>query len=110
MGDDPRCKNKSAWTVLVPIDPTMWFDVKKLASSSSSGVRLSSLGMMVVRWSSERVCIDAIDVGVEMRTSYEWRFDNHLVVRWLPVGKKRRGGMLLHEGTRRRMDCNLAAR
>lgn len=104
MGDDPRCKNMRAWTALVPIDPTMWFDVKRLASN---GVSLANTGMMVVRWSSERLCIDAIDVGVEIRTSYEWRYDNHLVMRWQPVGKKRRGGALLHEGTRRRVDCRL---
>ena len=105
MGDDPRCKNMRAWTALVPIDPTMWFDLKQLASS---GVSLNSTGMMLVRWSSERLCIDAIDLGVDIRTSYEWRYDNHLVMRWQPAGKKRRGGVLLHEGTRRRMDCKLA--
>lgn len=104
MGDDPRCKNMRAWTAIVPIDPTMWFDVKGLAAN---GVNINSMGLMIVRWSSERLCIDAIDLGVDIRTSYEWRFDNHLVMRWQPVGKKRRGGVLLHEGTRRRLECQL---
>ncbi len=105
MGDDPRCKkSKNAWTALVPIDPTLWFDVKQLASS---GISVSTTGMMLVRWSSERLCIDAIDLGVDIRTSYEWRFDNHLVMRWLAAGKKRRGGVLLHEGTRRKVECQL---
>jgi hypothetical protein len=104
MGDDPRCKNMHGWATIVPVDPTLWFDVKTL---SANGIDLNGAGLMLVRWGSERLCIDAIDLGVNIRTSYEWRFDNHLVMRWLPAGKKRRGGMLLQEGTRRRVECKL---
>ncbi|MBK9264956.1 MAG: hypothetical protein IPM54_34890 [Polyangiaceae bacterium] len=104
MGDDPRCKKERGWNVLVPLDPTSWFDVKAIAAA---GIELSGVGSMLVRWSAERLCIDAIDVGVATRMGYDWRYDNHLVVRFRPSGKKRRGGALLAEGTRRPIDCRL---
>ncbi|HRI66285.1 MAG TPA: hypothetical protein PK156_18685, partial [Polyangium sp.] len=102
MGDDPRCKNVRGWSALVPIDPTLWFDLKGLAAR---GVDVSSTGMLLVRWSAERLCIDALDVGLESRAAYDFRYDNRLIMRWTPMGKKRRGGVVLMDGTRRKVDC-----
>lgn len=104
MGDDPKCKNMRGWMALVPIDPTLWFDVKALVTN---GIDVSTMGMALVRWSAERVCIDAIDVAVETDAGYEFRYDNHLVMRWLSAGKKRRGGVLFHDGTKKRVECRL---
>lgn len=102
MGDDPRCKNLHGWSALVPIDPTLWFDLKAFVPS---GVELSTMGMLLVRWNAERVCVDALDVGVESRSAYDFRYDNRLVMRWVAAGKKRRGGVLLHDGTKRKVEC-----
>lgn len=106
MGDDPRCKDVRGWMALVSIDPTLWFDVKPLAAA---GFDVNAQGMLLVRWGAERVCVDALEMGVEPRTAYEWRYDSHLVMRWLSIGKKRRGGQLLLDGTRRKMECRLTS-
>lgn len=107
MGDDPQCKNVRGWNALVPFEPALWFDVKGFAEM---GLDSSLSGMLLVRWSSERLCIDAIDMGMQPRDDYEWRLDEHLVIRWLASGKKRRGGALFHNGTRQRTECKLVVK
>lgn len=107
MGDDPRCKNVRGWTALVPFEPALWFDVKALAEA---GLEMSMSGMLLVRWSSERLCIDAMDAGLTPREDYEYRLDEHLVMRWLASGKKRRGGVLFHNGMRRQTECKLVSK
>lgn len=103
-GDDPSCKNFNGWTTIVPIDPSLWFD---LQTHAGLGIDATSVGTLLVRWNHERICVDALDMGLESRNPYEWRLDSHLVMRWFASGKKKHGGVLFRDGTRQRVECRL---
>lgn len=103
-GDDPSCKNMKGWTTILPIDPSLWLD---LQTHAGLGIDVGTTGTLLVRWNQDRLCLDALDVAIESRNAYEWRFDSHLVMRFFASGKKRRGGTLFRDGTRRAVDCRL---
>ncbi|MDC0742066.1 hypothetical protein [Polyangium mundeleinium] len=102
--DDPRCKKATGWRALVPMEPSAWlgFDPRALP-----GVSLRASGAALVRWTEERVCVEAIDVGAERRLDDVTRSEGSLVVRWEASGSKRRGAVLQAGGLRQELTCKL---
>lgn len=80
-------QDKKAYRALLTIDPTVWF---KLDDASLPGVSLSKQGLMLVRWSEENVCLEALDVAVmDPRRRPDGPAGESLVIRWTaPVRSK----------------------
>jgi hypothetical protein len=60
--DDPKCSaREGAWRGLLLVDPSAFFE---LDSASLPGISLARQGLALVRWTPERVCLEAIDLAV----------------------------------------------
>jgi len=96
--DDPACRaDKKAVRALVPIDPSTWL---ALDPAGLPGVTLAKQGIALVRWSEERICLEAIDVAVlDPRRRPDLPAGENLVVRWsAPSGKAPPAGAAVGEG------------
>ncbi|MDI3290743.1 hypothetical protein [Polyangium sp. 15x6] len=102
--DDPRCKKAKGWRALVPLEPGSWFGIDTRALP---GVSLRAAGAALLRWTEERVCVEALDLGAERRPDDITRSEGSLVVRWEASGSKRRGAVLQAGGLRQALDCKL---
>ncbi|MDI1445730.1 hypothetical protein [Polyangium sp. 6x1] len=102
--DDPRCKKATGFRALVPMEPSAWLG---LDTRALPGVTLRASGAALVRWTEERVCVEALDVGAERRPDDGTRSEGNLVVRWEASGGKRRGAMLQAGGLRQELACKL---
>ena len=82
--DDPACRaDKKGLRALVPMDPSTWLE---LDGAALPGVTFAKVGIALVRWSEERVCLEAIDVSVN--DPRRQAAGENLVVRWTaPAGK-----------------------
>ena len=105
--DDPRCKKhegQPAYRALVIFDPATWLS---LDPTALPGMALGSSGLALVRWGTERVCLEGLDVPmgdpghVRGGESREWR----LVVRW-GEGKER-GAVLRAADVRQELSCSV---
>lgn len=81
--DDPACKaDKKGYRALVSVDPSQWFS---LDTAKLPGVTLGKVGLALVRWSDERVCLEALDVAVlDPRRRADAPAGENLVIRWIP--------------------------
>jgi hypothetical protein len=81
--DDPACgADKKAYRALVPLDPSVHFT---LDAAKLPGVTFGKQGIMLVRWSEERVCLEAVDVAmVDPRRRPDGPTGENLVIRWTP--------------------------
>lgn len=81
--DDPVCRaDKKGYRAIVPVDPALWFT---LDATALPGVTLAKQGIALVRWSEERVCLEAIDVAVnDPRRRPDAATGENLVIRWGP--------------------------
>jgi len=86
----------------VPLEPSTWFTLDERALP---GVWLGHVGAVLVRWTAERPCIEAIDITAGRAEERGPRDPGHLVARFL--GGKRRGGVLRTGGTRQSLTCRL---
>lgn len=79
--DDPACSaDKKGYRALVPLDPSVHF---MLDSSELPGVSLGKQGIALVRWSEERVCLEAVDLAVlDPRRRPDSPAGENLVIRW----------------------------
>lgn len=79
--DDPACRaDKKGYRAIVQMDPSLWFT---LDPAKLPGVTLSKQGIALVRWSEERVCLEAIDVAVlDPRRRPDAPAGENLVIRW----------------------------
>jgi len=79
--DDPACRaDKRSYRALIPMDPSLWFT---LDSEKLPGVTLAKQGIALVRWSEDRVCLEAIDVAVlDPRRRPDSPAGENLVIRW----------------------------
>lgn len=79
--DQPACRaDKKGYRAIVALDPSTWF---ALDSVKLPGVTLAKQGIALVRWSEERVCLEAIDVAVlDPRRRPDAPAGENLVVRW----------------------------
>jgi hypothetical protein len=70
-GDDPRCRPRSDEVrALLAITPARWIE---LDARVLPGVTFAGQGMVLVRFSKERVCLDALDAAVTDARSVETR-------------------------------------
>jgi hypothetical protein len=105
-GDDPRCgkpDGRAWWSALLLVDPTTWLS---LDEGALPGMALGHEGLMLVRWSQTRVCLDAIDTAVtdkEGRRAANRMWN--LVVRW--GGGKERGAVLRAKDLREELTCSV---
>jgi hypothetical protein len=104
--DDPRCQkggDPRAWRALLVIDPSAWLG---LDPGALPGVSLAHQGLLQVRWGSDRVCLEAMDVAVTEASrrgeaARTWR----LVARW--AGDRDRGAVLRAADLRQALACRI---
>lgn len=79
--DSPACSaDKKGYRTLVPVDPSVYFT---LDSVKLPGVTLGKQGLVLVRWSEERVCLEAVDLAViDPRRRPDSPAGENLVIRW----------------------------
>ena len=107
--DDPRCRkgeDRGAYRAIVVIDPSLWL---ALDPTALPGLKLAPLGMMLVRWGVDRVCLEGLDVGVlepgkERGEAARWI---SLVARWGPE-KTERSAALRAVDLRQELVCAVA--
>lgn len=102
--DDPACRaDEGAFRALLVVDPRAWIGVD---SAASPGLTLARQGLLMVRWGRERVCLEALDVGVhdELTRGAPAR-SFRLIARW--AGEGERGAALRAPDLRQELTCSL---
>lgn len=62
LATSERCRaDGRGLRVLVPLDPSLWFRLDEVALP---GVALGSVGLALVRWGAERVCLEGLHAAV----------------------------------------------
>jgi hypothetical protein len=111
---DPRCKapDPTAYRALVVLDPSTWL---ALDPRALPGVTLAQRALAEVRWGRDRVCLAALDAGVDdTRRRGDGARSMRLVARWDGKGSGRIAGDRAPNGALRAADlrqdlrCTLA--
>jgi hypothetical protein len=90
---DAQCKaQKGAFRALIVIDPSRWLD---LDARSLPGVELGSQGIALVRWGSDRVCLEGLDLTARDARRRADAGPSTLVAKWAGSGKNAGGAASL---------------
>jgi hypothetical protein len=103
---DPLCKaEKGAYRALITLDPSRWL---ALDARSLPGVTLGPQGIALVRWGSERVCLEALDITVRDARRRTDMGTSSLVIRWTGSGRAGPSAALRWEQLKQPLRCSLA--